>query len=102
MRIVTANMLKKYNKPSIKRMLAILGNQVSSDLELDTIHENLPIQTSWGRELFTKKLVECYTNPKQIKNIQLPLLVLSTESEIRNTIKKNIEAILPALEEEIR
>ena len=93
MRIVTANMLKKYNKPSIKRMLAILGNQVSSDLELDTIHENLPIQTSWGRELFTKKLVECYTNPKQIKNIQLPLLVLSTESEIRNTIKKNIESI---------
>ena len=79
-------------------MSAIIGNQVSSDLELSTIHKNIPIQTKWGQDLFYKQLMDCSTSPNAIKKKQLPLLVLHTESTIRKNIQSHIHSLQSNIE----
>lgn len=76
-------------------MAAILGNQVSSDLELSKIHENVPLQTSWGQTTFQEKLTECSTQQKEIKKKQLPLLIFKKEKETLKNIKTSIQKLVP-------
>ena len=79
-------------------MAAILGNQVSSDLELEKLHESLPLQTSWGKSIFQSKLTDCTTDPKQIRKNQLQLFVFAKHPEIRTKVHERIGALCPKME----
>jgi hypothetical protein len=75
----------------------MLGNQVASDLELSTIYENVPIQTSWGKSVFQTKLSECCSDPKTIRRNQMPLMVLSQEPDVRDKIRSSVETLAPKI-----
>jgi len=77
--------------------MPILGNQVASDLELSKIHENVPIQTSWGKDTFQSKIQDCSISAKDIRTKQLPLLILGKEVELRNNIHSAIQTIVPVV-----
>lgn len=77
-------------------MFAVLGNQVSSDLELSTI--SISTITKWGQDTFQNKLVECNTDPMLIRRSQLPLLVLTSEPSVRAYIRSQITSINPNIE----
>ena len=71
----------------------MLGSQVASDLHLDSVHAFLPLQTSWGRVMFTEQLYKCVSDPKELKRRQLPLLSIRTATDVRKKIRDEIATI---------
>ena len=71
----------------------MLGDQVHTDLEVESLGNCIPFQTSWGRQRFQDGLLQCTDDKKQIKRKQLHLLALSTESTARGSIQASIAGI---------
>jgi len=73
----------------------MLGSQVVSDLDLDNIHNVVPLKTVWGQESFQKGLIDITADAKTIKRRQLPIMALRIES----SVSKSIADILGTLSE---
>ena len=61
----------------------MLGTQVNKDLNLDSIHSFLPLQTSWGKQQFSDGLIDCKANRHILKERQMPLLAMRIASNER-------------------
>ena len=68
----------------------MLGNQVFSDLQLDSLHSHFTFCTKWGQTAFTKGLQNTTSDPKVIKKRQLGLLALKTETSALQTIHSSL------------
>ena len=66
---------------------------MASDLHLESIHNFLPLQTTWGRDRFSEQLHNCVSDTKEIKLRQLPLLSIRTATEVRTTIRTAIATV---------
>ncbi len=75
----------------------MLGSNVQSDLDLQSLHTLLPLKTSWGKTHFTESLQSCSSNISELKRKQLPLLGLRNSPDVRNTISKTLENIEPSI-----
>jgi len=71
----------------------MLGSQVSSDLDLDTINTVVPLQTAWGKEYFRIGLTDITSDTKEIKRRQLPIMALRLEPTVCKSIVKILEPL---------
>ena len=75
----------------------MLGPQVASDLQLESLADNLSIVTEWGKRAFKERLLNCNSNKSDIKRIQLPLFALKQEPAVVNVIRQSLEKVNPSL-----
>jgi len=71
----------------------MLGDLVSSDLQLNSIADSIPFQTSWGKQEFTEGLHNCSDNKATIKRKQITIMSFYTEPKLTNEIRKELSAI---------
>jgi hypothetical protein len=71
----------------------MLGSQVSSDLDLDTVNSVVPLQTSWGQKYFHIGLTDITSDAKVIKRKQLPIMALRIEPTVCKNIVKSLETL---------
>ena len=73
------------------------GENVRTDLQLDTLSTYIPFQLSWGRDAFQDGLQDAKTAPSasEIKRRQLPLLGLRANVSDRKAILEDCKALAP-------
>ena len=73
------------------------GENVRTDLQLDTLSTYIPFQLSWGRDAFQDSLQDAKTAPSasEIKRRQLPLLGLRANVSDRKAILEDCKALAP-------
>lgn len=71
----------------------MLGTQVASDLDLDTVNNVVPLQTKWGKEYFRIGLTDITADAQEIKRRQLPIMALRLEPTICKSIVKTLETL---------
>jgi len=71
------------------------GDNVRSDLQLDTLSSYIPFQLSWGGEAFQEGLTPHAVDAKAIKQRQLPLLGLRANKAVRKAILDDLHAVQP-------
>lgn len=70
-----------------------LNDQISKDLELETIHKYVPMKTIWGRTCFTSHLHEPSDEINKIKQNQKQLIVFRKLPEICQKIRMELDNI---------
>lgn len=70
---------------------------MASDLQLESLADNLSIVTEWGKRAFKERLLNCNSNKSDIKRIQLPLFALKQEPAVVNVIRQSLEKVNPSL-----
>lgn len=72
----------------------MLGSQVASDLQLADISGVVKTNLSWGASEFqTRLLNDISTEPKIIKRRQMPLFAFKIDSQLRNTVKTELQSL---------
>ena len=71
----------------------MLGDHVSSDLQLPDVARSLPFQTPWGAPHFQEGLQTPSSDPRLLKRQQLPLLALRNEAAILTAIRAELATI---------
>jgi hypothetical protein len=71
----------------------MLGARVCSDFALNTISDEIPCQTPWGKQFFQKGLLNCSTNSATIKRKQLPLLALLSEPKTVDKVHNELKSL---------
>jgi len=68
----------------------MLGTQVSSDLDLETVNSVVPLQTIWGKEHFRIGLTDTTSDTGTIKRRQLPIMALRIDPSVCKTLAKTL------------
>jgi hypothetical protein len=68
----------------------MLGTQVASDLDLETVNTVIPLQTTWGKEYFRIGLTDVTSDAGIIKRRQLPVMALRLEPTVCKSIVKTL------------
>jgi len=71
----------------------MLGARVCSDFALNTISDEIPCQTPWGKQFFQKGLLNCSTDSATIKRKQLPLLALLSEPKTVDKVHNELKSL---------
>lgn len=70
-----------------------LDNQISKDLELETISKYVPLKTIWGRAHFTDQLLQPDSQPETIKQKQKELIVFRKIPSVCQKIRMELDNI---------
>jgi hypothetical protein len=68
----------------------MLGTQVASDLDLETVNTVVPLQTKWGEEYFRNGLTDVTSDAGVIKRRQLPVMALRLEPTVCKSIVQTL------------
>ena len=68
----------------------MLGTQVASDLDLETVNTIVPLQTAWGKDYFRIGLTDVTSDASVIKRRQLPVMALRLEPTVCKSIVKTL------------
>ena len=71
----------------------MLGSQVASDLEFDTLSSVVPLQTTWGNSRFHTGLTDITSDIPTIKRRQLPIMALRMESKVCKNIVNHLSTL---------
>ena len=71
----------------------MLGTQVASDLDLDTLNTAVPLQTKWGKEYFRSGLTDITGDAGLIKRRQLPIMALRIEPTVCKSVVKTLATL---------
>jgi len=71
----------------------MLSDAVSSDLDLASIHSTLQLNTSWGKDTFTRDIHTPTIDVSELKQRQLCLLALHGEQTVREAIVKELSVL---------
>ena len=78
----------------------MLSPLTRSDLQLDTIADSVPLQTTWGKERFTTGLQNCAHDPAHIKRTQTIIMSFYTEPKLTTAIREEIRKLQTATVDE--
>jgi len=68
----------------------MLGTQVTSDLDLETVNTVVPLQTTWGKEYFRNGLTDVTSDAGIIKRRQLPVMALRLEPTVCKSVVQTL------------
>lgn len=71
----------------------MLGVNVYSDLQLDTIAEHIDFTTSWGKQAFSSGLTNISSTISILKERQLPVMAIKTSPELQTSIQKILHSL---------
>ena len=71
----------------------MLGTQVASDLDLETVNTVVPLQTKWGKEYFRNGFTDVTSDAGIIKRRQLPVMALRLEPTVCKSIVQTLETL---------
>jgi hypothetical protein len=71
----------------------MLGSQVASDLEFDTLSSVVPLQTAWGKSTFQSGLTNILSDISTIKRRQLPIMALRMEPTVCKNIVNHLSTL---------
>lgn len=66
----------------------MLGTQVASDLELDTVHRVIPTTLPWGKHSFEQTIQTPSADSKVLKHAQLPLAALKANTTLNTKLRE--------------